>query len=222
MSRYKAVLFDFDGTVVDSNQIIIDSWQNVAKNMLGHEMSLDLVFSTFGRPLEDGYKVVAKATGIAPTEENFAKMHKLYTGYQADNIKAPFPAFPGMIELVKKLHKDGIKLGVVTSRREVSLTNGLTSHDIYDCFDFLVCMETTTIHKPDPYPATLCCEKLGVKPKDAVMVGDSVYDIACGNNAGCDSIFVNWSMSFTKKDVDAYSPATYYVDTAEEIYDIVK
>jgi len=221
MGKYKAVLFDYDGTIVDSNQIIIDSWQCVAKNMLGHEMSLDLVFSTFGKPLEDGYKVIAKATGIPQTEENYKKMNAFYKGYQATTIKSQFPLFPGMGELIKDLHRAGIKLGIVTSRMEDSLIEGLKYYGLYDCFDFLVSKDKTQIHKPDPFPATLCCEQLGIEPNEAIMVGDSIYDIACGNNAGCDSIFVIWSQCFKEKDVEDYSPATYYVDKAEEIFKIV-
>lgn len=219
--RYEAVLFDYDGTIVDSNPVIVASWQHMAKKFIGHEIPEDILRKTFGLLLMDGFKVIANEYGLPSDEKTLHEMDVTYSSYQKEHIVGGYPVFPGMIELIKDLHRAGVKLGIVTSRRMKSVHEGLEDYGIKDCFSFVVCAETTNIHKPNGYPAKLCCEKLLVDPKDAVMVGDSKYDIACGNNAGCSSIFVNWSFSNTKEDIEEYSKATYYVDSAKEIFDIV-
>jgi len=222
MSKYKAVLFDYDGTVADSNQVIVDSWQFMARKIIGHELGHEEIIKSFGLTLYQAMVDIAKDYNLPTDEDSIQNMMTLYRSYQNDCLSgAGYPEFPGMVKLIKDLHKEGIKLGIVTSRGTDSLVPGLEYLGINDCFEYLVTCDTTNVHKPDKEPAILCCKGLGVEANEAIMVGDSRFDIACGNNAGCDSIFVSWSFSNTKDDVEKYSPATYYVDSAKEIFDIV-
>ena len=221
MSKYKAVLFDYDGTIVDSNSVIVQSWNYMCNKFVGHELPKEMLVKTFGLPLLDAFRAVAKEYGLKVDDETIKAMDEAYTSYQYMHTLEGYPTFPGMIDLVKRLHEEGIKVAIVTSRRKKSLYEGLERYGIADCFDAIICDESTDIHKPQPMPAILACEGCGVDFKDALMVGDSRFDIACGNNAGCDTCFVNWSFSNTKEEVEAYSPATYYVGSSEEIYEIV-
>ena len=222
MNKYKAVLFDYDGTVADSNQVIVDSWQYMAGKLLGTQFSKEEIVKTFGLTLKEAMFNAAIEHNYPSDEEHVAEMMKVYRSYQFEKLDgAGYPEFPGMVNLIKKLYDAGIKLGIVTSRGMDSLVPGLKFLGVEECFSYLVTCDTTDIHKPNPEPALLCCKGLGEEPKDCLMVGDSRFDIACGNNAGCESCFVSWSFSNAKEDVEAFSPATYYVDSAEEILDIV-
>ena len=219
--KYKAVLFDYDGTIVDSNQVIVESWNYMTKKFVGEVLPTSMLIKTFGLPLIDAFKMVAADYGLEVTDDLLKQMDEAYSGYQYQQTIDGYPTFPGMIDLIKNLHKEGVKLGIVTSRRKKSLYEGLKRYGVLECFDAIICDESTDIHKPEPEPALLACQQAGVEPKDALMVGDSRFDIACGNRAGCDSCFVNWSFSNTRAQVEEFSPATYYIDKAEEIFNIV-
>lgn len=218
--KYKAILFDYDGTVVDSNKVIMSSWQHMAHEFIGHDIPMELCIKTFGIPLKEGMEFMAKEYGLPQDAQSIEKMTASYTSYQKEHSLGAYPDFPGMVDLIKKLYKDGFKLGIVTSRKKPSLFEGLELYDIKDCFMSIISDESTSVHKPLPDPALLCLKELGVDAKDAIMIGDSKYDIACGNNAGTDSCFVTWSFCNTIEDVNNYSPATYYVSTAEELENV--
>ena len=221
MGKYKAVLFDYDGTIADSNKIISESWQHLGQVYLGKPFPNEIFLKTFGLTLIDSMVMIAHEYGFPDDPDSIEKMRACYSEYQYSHYSAGYPVFPGMVELIKKLHQDGIKLGIVTSRLRNSLCEGLELHNIKECFGSIICAESTEIHKPDPYPAQLCLKELGVKPEEAIMIGDSKYDIACGNNAGCDSCFVKWSFSNTQEEINEYSPSTYSIETAEEFYKLV-
>lgn len=222
MSKYKAVLFDYDGTVANSNQIIVDSWQYMASKLIGAPLTHDEIVKTFGLVLREAMYNCAVAHNLPTDDASIDNMMYTYRSYQFEQLgNCGYPEFPGMVKLIKDLYAAGIKLGIVTSRGSDTLVPNLEYLGVRECFDYLVTCDTTDIHKPNPEPALLCCKGLGVEPKDAIMIGDSRFDIACGNNAGCDSCFVSWSFSNTRADIEAFSPATYYIDKAEEFLDIV-
>ncbi|MDO5331183.1 MAG: HAD family hydrolase [Bacillota bacterium] len=219
--KYKAALFDYDGTIVDSNGVIVASWNYMCNKFIGHQLPEEMLVKTFGLPLLDAFRAVADEYGLEVTDDLLKEMDKAYTGYQYEHTLQGYPTFDGMIDLIKRLHAEGVKLAIVTSRRKKSLYEGLERYGILDCFDSIICDESTNIHKPEAEPALLACRGCNVDPKDALMIGDSRFDIACGNNAGCSSCFVNWSFSNTREQVEEFSPATYYVDNAEEIFNII-
>ncbi len=91
------------------------------------------------------------------------------------------------------LKNKGIKIGVVTSGKNKNCEIELRECGILQYIDIIIGSNDTKFHKPDPTPAIICCKKLNISPKDAIMVGDSRHDIACGNSAGCKTVFVSWS-----------------------------
>ena len=217
--KYKAFLFDNDGTLTDSNKLIVESWQYMARKLIGHEVGLDEVYESFGRPLDDVMEDVVKRYNLNCT---YADLCDTYREYQVKHSKGGIPVFDGIPETLDALNDLGIKLGVVTSRINDSVEEILKETGIFDNFDAIIGAYDTNIHKPNPEPALLCCQKLGVDPKDALMIGDAVYDIQCGHNAGCKTCFVAWSACTTLEQAIEGSHPDYIVYSPQELLDLVK
>ncbi len=216
MKKYKAVLFDFDGTLLDTNQFIIDSWRTVSEAVFG-EMRFDIAYlaSFFGTPLESAMERTLKDYKIdCYTVEEACRIYRRYQSENQDKFGVPFEGIP---ELLSALKEKGLKLGIVTSRLKKTTVDALARHGLDKYFDVFIAEEDTDIHKPLPEPALLCCERLGVAPEDALMVGDSKWDIACGNNAGCGSALVSWSFAQKAEGLEGVEKPDYVIEKAEDI-----
>lgn len=215
MSKYKAFLFDYDGTVVDSNILILHSWQCVAdKYIPGRHFDVEYLIKGFGRPLYDCMVETLRDYGI---DADVDEAVDVYRSYQASHPEEYAELYPGIKEFLIGIKEKNLKAGIVTSRNTKSLIAGLKMLGVYEYFDELVTCDDTTIHKPDPTPALICCKKLGVDPSDAIMLGDSVHDIACGNNAGSDSAFVKWSFCTKIEDFPEDNKPTYYIEEGKDL-----
>ncbi len=211
MSRVRAVMFDFDGTVMDTNEIIIGSWQHTFKRILGHEVDQSVFVPTFGEPLIDTMPVFFPQ--VDPHEAI-----DIYREYQRFIWDKPIYMFPGMRDVILGLKERGIMVAMVTSRIWSSARVGHYQFDIADMFDAVVSAEDTNVHKPDPYPALLCLEKLGIRPDEALMVGDSRFDIECAHNAGIPSVLVDWTICLPPEKRVGASRPDYIIRTAEDLY----
>jgi soluble P-type ATPase len=110
-------------------------------------------------------------------------------------------------------------MAVVTSKRQKMAHRGLELMEIMEYFSVVVTVDDTEEHKPHPAPVLKALEKLGAAPEEAIMVGDSIYDIQCAHNAGVEAIQVTWGASLEHLQQE---PADFLVDNALEIVDIVK
>lgn len=186
MKKFDTIVFDFDGTIADTNKLIVDSWQAVFRGRTGSDGPLDVILATFGEPL---YYTMAKLFPEFDVEESV----DIYRGYQKEIFLDEIEIFPGMNELVLGLKNAGYKVGIATSRLRESTLMGINKFGLEDAIDALVTVEDTTKHKPDPEPALICLDKLGSDGSTSIMVGDSSYDMGCGKNAGMTTVLVGWS-----------------------------
>ena len=225
MGSINTVIFDFDGTIADTNQLIIDSWQAVYRAYTGKEGDLKFILSTFGETL---YKAMENAF----PEHDLEEAVSIYRNYQKEIFRDKIKAFPGMNDLIKELKEKEYKIGIVTSRLKQSTYEGLEVLGVEDCIDEIVTVEDTDKHKPDPEPARICLERLGSKPEESIMIGDSFFDIGCAKNAGMKAIMVKWSQALTtgadsaaipkgEKNSKIFEP-DYYIDAAEEVWEILR
>ena len=214
MSRIKAVLFDFDGTLMDTNTIILESWKHTFNTVLGRDPVHEEIVASFGEPLD---VTMARLFPDRDTDE----MVTTYRHYQRHIYQDEITMFPGTKEAILALKARGILVGIVTSRLWSSTKQGLYKFDISDMVDAVVSAEDTTIHKPDPAPCLLCLEKLGVGADEAIMVGDSKFDILCARNAGVLSCLVAWSISVNEAQRRELSP-DFFITEASQILDIVE
>ena len=225
MNKFTTVVFDFDGTIADTNQLIIGSWQAVFRARTGNEGDISDILSTFGEPL---YYTMEKMFPDYDVEESV----DIYRSYQQEIFLDEIGIFPGIKELIVELKERGYKVGIATSRLRESTLRGLKKFELEDYIDALVTVEDTDKHKPDPEPALICLEKLGSTSDESIMVGDSAYDMGCGKNAGMTTVLVGWSevaksgVESTAKErktdgeVDIFAP-DYIIEEAEDLWKIL-
>lgn len=210
MSKYKAVLFDFDGTLIDTNEVILGSWQHLYDKVTGQDISLDDVRHTFGEILHD---TLAKRF----PEKNTDELVNIYREYARDFYEKDIEIFPGIRKMLDELDKEGIKKAIVTSRYWASLSQGNYIFDIADRFDEKVTCEDTTAHKPDPEPINICLKKMGLKPGEVLYAGDTLFDLNCARNAGVKFILVGWSVALPREEAIGDNTPDFYANTPEDI-----
>ena len=210
----KTILFDFDGTVANTNRLIIDSWQHVFRTVHGKEADEADIKATFGEPL--GISMVKNFPDMNPEEAI-----DMYRSHQKDIYEDMIEPFPGMIELLQGLKEKGYQVGIVTSRLRNSTMIGLRKFGIMEVIDCIVTCEDTDKHKPDPEPALIALERLCAKAEETLMVGDSMFDIKCAHIAGMKAVMVGWAEAITVADLTGPDRPEYCITKAEDLYDIL-
>ena len=214
MGKTDTVLFDFDGTVMNTNDVIIASWQHTFRTIDGKEREVSEIARTFGEPI---VKTMKRLFPQVPVEESL----KIYRSYQYDYFDDLVTLFPGMKELLVKLRKTGYKTGLVTSRMRNTTFRGLEKFELTDLFDAVVTCDDTNVHKPDPEPVFIALDKLGTKPEKTVMLGDTMYDIMCANNAGVTSILVGWAIAPTEEEIKGENGPDFIMKDAADLFRIL-
>lgn len=184
---FTTVLFDLDGTLLDTNHLIVTSFQHTLKEKLGLELTAEEIYRYFGEPL------VTTMERYAP--ERALELTEFYRTFNEANHDQLLRQFDGVMEMLQRLKAAGIKLAVVTSKRVDLARRGLQVSQMESLFDAVVGLDETEKHKPNPEPALLALQRLGEEPGPHVlMVGDSRFDILCGRNAGLKSAAVGWTV----------------------------
>ncbi len=214
MSKVNTVLFDFDGTIMDTNEVIIRSWQHTFKTVEGKERPKEHIIETFGEPL---YVTMEKLLPQIPLEEGVS----IYRGYHYSNFKDLIEVFPGVIEVIKELKNRDYKVAIVTSRLRKTTCMGLEKYDMEKYFDSIITCDDTDKHKPDPEPINIALERLKSSPNEAIMVGDSMFDILCAKNAGVKSAFVGWSLAASSLKPEEKKEIDYFLESAWDIFNIL-
>ncbi len=171
-----AVIFDADGTVLDTRELVYQAYQHVFGEH-GYQMPPMNELARFGgRPTEESY------AHFATNHDSIALRDKHHV-FQAKHLDL-FAAYEGLDELMSALKRNGIKIGICTNR--ASSVIALLKHiGIHDYFDAIIHADLVSTFKPDPEGLLMLCEKLGVEASRAVMVGDTDADIGAGKAAGC-------------------------------------
>ena len=211
----KYILFDFDGTLVNTNDVILASWQHTYRNYLGHEMPVDHITSCFGEPLL--LTMEREFPGVDPQESA-----DVYRQFQLENADKLVTIFPGIKELLADLKEAGYVLGIVTSRTRESALRYMDMFDITSYFSDLVTCDDTTVHKPNPEPILLAMSKLGASAEESIMIGDSPFDIKCANNAGVDSVMVNWRITCDETSVIDDAKVDYWIHQPSDLVELLK
>lgn len=209
---YHNYLFDVDGTLLDTGDLVFQSFQYTCRKYGGIEVERSRVISDMGQPLA---RQIQLYLGQLP-EERLAVILGDFRDFQLGIYQTALTAFPGVYETLQTLKQVGRHLAIVTSRKMETAEIYLKACHIFDFFDVVITPEATNQHKPHPEPAIKALKLIGGKPEESLFVGDAYFDIECGYRAGTDTAFVAWSPN----DPAAVRPTpTHILDQMSDLVD---
>ena len=210
--RFPVVLFDLDGTVIDSGAIILASMRHAAKEVLGAEPPDELLMAAVGGP-----GLEAQMHALAPD-----RVEELVTVYRAHNepLHGELACCAGVEDVLVRLKDEGRRLGIVTAKRRATVELAFNVLPLRHLFETVVGGDETKRHKPDPEPLLLAAERLNVDPRDCAYVGDSPFDISAAKGTEMFAVAVTWGGIHDRAKLEAEQPDAI-VDTAEELYGVL-
>lgn len=210
--RYSVILFDLDGTLLDTSELILASYQHTLERYCPGKYSREAMIPYFGEPLRDTMKRF--------DPEQAEAMVETYRQYNVRHHDELIRIFPDVREVVAKLYKAGIKMGVVTNKRRQTAEMGLKHYNLEKYMQTMVCYGEAERPKPDAAPIHLALKQMGATPDQALMVGDSRFDLLSAQEAKVSSVFVKWSLH-PLDSIQALLP-TYIIEEMSELLSLVK
>lgn len=186
MTRYSTVLFDLDGTLIDSVDLIIDSYQHTFRTHGLRAHSREEILAGIGTPL----RTVFGALGASA--EEMATWIATYREFNLAHHDARVRAYPGAVEMVRALHAGGRRLGLVTSKNRAGALRGLALVGLHEVMEVIVGADDVEHPKPHPEPVQRALTTLGVSTEGAIFIGDSVHDLHSGRAAGVTTMGITW------------------------------
>ena len=209
-----AALFDFDGTLVDTTELIHQSLRHATQSILGRDdIPRETLLAHVGQPLPRQMELI--------DAEKAELLLESYRRYNEENHDALIAEFPGIERSLDRLRSAGVKVAVVTSKRRFSVEMALESFPgLRNVVDRFVTMEDTNEHKPHPEPLLRGLELVGGVPKEeAAYVGDSPFDVEAAKAAGLTSVAVSWG-AFSEDTLRAAEP-DHLVPDVEAAVDVL-
>jgi len=210
--RYPVVLFDLDGTVIDSGAIILASMRHAAKEVLGAEPPDELLMAAVGGP------------GLEAQMQELAadRVEELVNVYRAHNepLHEGLVCCAGIDEVLVRLKEEGRRLGIVTAKRRMTVDLAFNVVPLRHLFDTVVGGDETERHKPDPEPLLLALERLDATPAEAAYVGDAPFDILAAKAAGMYSIAVTWGGIHDRGKLEREEPDAI-AETPEDLFGLL-
>ncbi len=204
--RWPVILFDLDGTLADSINLIVTSYQHAFREVVGYEWDETEIKSWIGTSLIDAFR---NALGAELGE----KAYTSYTRFNEANTVRLMKGYDGVPQLLRDLTAVGVRTGVVTSKRRQPAEWAIELCDLE--VPLLVGHEDVPAHKPDPRPLLRGLELLGVNAEHAVYVGDAAVDVIAARNAGLPTVAVTWGAGL-RADIEATEPLAM-CDTVDEL-----
>lgn len=212
--RVRTVLFDLDGTLIDSRELILASYRHTMAAHLEAVPPDEAWLRTMGTPL------AAQLRDFARDENEAAAMLATYREHNARVHDRLVRSFRGVAEMLTWLRARQVRLGVVTSKLRDATERGLQACGLaLDWFDVLVTASEPVPHKPDPAPVRLALERMGESPSEAAFVGDSIWDVRSGRGAGVRTAAALWG-PVDRRSLEAENP-DHLLERVEEVRELV-
>jgi pyrophosphatase PpaX len=208
---FATVLFDLDGTLIDSVELILRSYRHTLRTHRGMEPPDELWLRGLGTPI----RVQLRHWTEDPAE--IEAMTETYTTYNLAHHDELVRPYDGVVSAVTQLHARGTRLGLVTSKVRSTALRGLQVAGIDGAFEAIVGADEVRHPKPHPEPVLLALERLGATAGDTVFVGDSRHDIVCGRAAGVATAAALWG-PFDRQHLEDLDP-DYWLDTPQDVAD---
>jgi pyrophosphatase PpaX len=183
----KTVLFDLDGTLIDTNELIIQSFLHTLEGLTDQPLTRERLIPEMGGLLEDQLK------GFSGREQ-VADLVDRYREFNLSKHDELVREFPHVREVLDRLKERGLQLGIVTSKMRPTAEQGMRLCGLDGLMDTVVSAEDVERHKPHPDPILLALRRLGAAAETTIMLGDTHYDILSARAAGVVSVGVAWSL----------------------------
>lgn len=205
-------IFDFDGTLANTNQLIISSFKHIYKEYC-IECDEEYIISTFGEPLMTTFNRDFSQYDI----ENILKK---YRDFQIFRFNEEVQLYDTVHETLDYLKEKGIKMAIVTSRMRNSTMNALENFNIIKYFDVVVSSDDTVNHKPHKEPLLKAINELNSYASETLYVGDSKFDMECAINAQSIPVLAGWQ--FNSKQVAEKYNIKYVLDRMWDLTKIIE
>jgi pyrophosphatase PpaX len=181
---YRTALFDLDGTLIDSVELILASHRHATRTVLGEALPDDVLRAGIGRPL------IAQMRDF--DEERATELYDAYRAHNREAHDELLRSYDGVLDVVEAARERGVAIGVVTSKSRDTVALAYARIPLEPLLDVLVAADDTRRHKPEPEPLLLALEQLGADAASACYVGDSPYDVQAAHAARIDAVAVTW------------------------------
>ncbi|GAE92753.1 pyrophosphatase PpaX [Gracilibacillus boraciitolerans JCM 21714] len=209
--KIETILFDLDGTLIDTNELIIASFTHTVEKYGDRPYTREEIMDFIGPPLTDSLKKV--------NVDNVEEMIATYRKHNYENHEKYVTAFPTVVETIKTLKDKGFQLGIVTTKLTDTAKLGLKITGMDQLFDVLIGLDDVEHAKPHPEPILKAIELLKANPMTTIMVGDNYHDIEAGHNAGVQTAGVAWTIK-GRKTLEAHDP-NYMLEKMSDLLEIV-
>ena len=210
----QAVLFDLDGTLLDTHDLLLTTFRYTARTVLHETLPDEVLMAKVGQPLNTQ---MWDFTDDPSVHEELCRVYREYNAQIHDDM---IKLFAGTVPMLERLKEAGYPLAVVTSKRHEVAMRGIDRFDLDQYLDFLVGSDDRPEHKPHPGPVAHGCERLGFDARTCLYVGDSPFDMQAGNGAGCATAAALWGM-FPQAVLEAEHP-TFVCADGTEIPDLLE
>lgn len=179
------LLFDFDGTLLDTNELIIQTFMSVLGEHFPGEYGREDVLHFIGPSLEQTFSRIAPDK-VSELSDQYRRLNRTLH----DELVSEYD---GVAETLRTLKSRGLKMAIVSTKREETILHGLKLMGVHDVFDVLVALDHVQNPKPHPEPLELALRLLEADQHEALMIGDNSHDIEGGKNAGVRTAGVAWT-----------------------------
>ncbi|WP_042476580.1 pyrophosphatase PpaX [Bacillus ndiopicus] len=208
----KALLFDFDGTLLNTNELIIQTFMHVLEEKFPGQYSPKDCIKFLGPSLHETFNEIAP--------DAVDEMVASYRKWNLEHHDQLVTQYDGVVSTLEKLHAQGIRLTIVSTKRSEMVKRGLNVLGIEQLFEHIIGYDSVQHVKPHPEPILLALQKMQLAKEDVIMIGDNSHDIEAGHNAGVKTAGVAWS--FKGEDyLQQFSP-TYMLQHMTDLLTIVK
>ncbi len=213
-ARPIAVLFDLDGTLIDSIGLLLASVHHAFGGFSGRAPTDAEWVAGIGTPL------ATQLREFCDSDEQVEQLTARYRTFQRGAHDRLTTAYPGTLEVLKALAEAGHPMAIVTSKSNEMMHRSLDYTGIAPFMSSTIGADSCSVHKPDPFPVRLALKEIGYGEDEAVFVGDSPHDVNAGNSAGVTSIAAMWG-PFSRVQIQSANPA-YYLESITELPALVE
>lgn len=197
LGALQSVIFDLDGTLIDTVELIRRSFRHATEAVLGEALPDEVTMANVGQPL------TAQFMDMAP--EHADELLRAFREFNREHHDLLARSYPGTIETLKELARRGVPMAIVTSKGTESATRGIAHFGLADLVAVVVTADDVSVHKPDPHPLRVAAGRLGVELGYSIYLGDSPHDMQAAIGGDAIAVAALWG-AFSTQDVLAPGP----------------